>query len=181
MGQTHNRIRASTKSAAADQRLTARLMAHWHKVRGNQRCPLVSEFLSSIPPELLPDCFNIVSGKSFDEGRISVGNNVARISGITRSSLLLAEVPGNTLLGAAIRSLEDTLKGNPIPESGKFEDGKGQSYLYRAILLPLEDDKGEIIQVIGGASCKARVAAEPSVAKILVIDGDSQITKALMI
>ncbi len=171
----------STRSVATDQRLTVRLVTQWHKLRGNRRCPLVSEFLSSIPPELLPDCFNFVSGKSLDEGRISLGNNVARISGITKSSLLLAEVPGNTLLGAAIRSLEDTLKGNPIPDSGEFEDGKGQSYLYRAILLPLEDDEGEIIQVIGGARCKARATAEPAVPKILVIDDDPQITKALMI
>ncbi len=66
---------------------------------------------------------------------------------------MLAEVPGNTLLGAAIRSLEDALKGNPIPDSGEFEDGTSQRYLYRAILLPLEDDEGEIIQLICGATC----------------------------
>jgi hypothetical protein len=146
----------SAKSVAADQRLAMRLMAQWHKLRGNRRCPLVSEFLSSIPPELLPDCFNFESSKSLDEGRISLGNNVARISGITKTSLLLAEVPGNTLLGTAIRSLEDALKGIPIAESGEFEDEISQRYLYRAILLPLEDDEGEIIQVICGAKCKAR-------------------------
>ncbi len=148
----------SAKSVAADQRLTMRLLAQWHKMRGNRRCPLVSEFLSFIPPELLPNCFNFVSGKSLDEGRISLGNNIARISGITKTSLLLAEVPGNTLLGAAIRSLEDALKGNPIPDSREFEDGTGQRYLYRAILLPLEDDEGEIIQVL----CGARLAPRPS-------------------
>ena len=146
----------SAKSVAADQRLTMRLMAQWHKLRGNRRCPLVNEFLSSIPPELLPDCFNFVSGKSLDEGRLSLGSNVARFSGITKTSLLLAEVPGNTLLGAAIRSLEDALKGKPITESGAFEDGRSNQYLYRAILLPLEDDEGEVIQVICGAACKAR-------------------------
>ncbi len=145
------------KSVAADRRLTMRLMAQWHKWRGNRRCPLVSEFLSSIPPELLPDCFNFVSGKSLDEGRLSLGSNVARISGITKTSLSLAEVPGNTLLGAAIRSLEDALKGTPITESGKFEDGRSQRYLYRAILLPLEDGGGEIIQVFCGAGCKLSV------------------------
>ncbi len=166
----------SAKSVAADQRLTVRLIVQWHKLRGNRRCPLASEFLSSIPPELLPDCFNFVSGKSLDEGRISLGNNFARISGITKTSLLLAEVPGNTLLGATIRSLEDALKGNPIPDNGEFEDGIGQRYLYRAILLPLEDDEGEIIQVICGASCTARF-----VPKILVIDDDPQNTKELMI
>ena len=157
-----------------------RLMTQWHELRGNRRCPLASEFLSSIPPELLPDCFNFVSGKSLDEGRITLGNNVALISGITKTSLLLAEVPGNTLLGAAIRSLEDALKGNPIPDNGEFEDEIGQRYLYRAILLPLEDDEGEIIQVICGVRCKARATAEPSVPKILVIADDPQITKALM-
>ncbi len=145
----------SAKSVAADLRLTMRLMAQWHKLRGNRRCPLASEFLSSIPPELLPDCFIFISGKSLDEGRISLGSNVRRISGITKTSLLLAEVPGNTLLGAAIRSLEDALKGNPIPDDGEFEDGIGRRYLYKAILLPLEDDEGEIIGVICGANCKA--------------------------
>ncbi len=144
----------SAKSGAADQRLTMRLLAQWHELRGNRRCPLASEFLNAIPPELLPDCFNFVSGKSLDQGRISLGNDIARISGITKTSLLLAEVPANTLLGAAMRSLEDALKGNPIPDSGEFEDGTSQRYLYRAILLPLEDDEGEIIQVICGARCK---------------------------
>ncbi len=140
----------------AERRLTRRLMAQWHKLRGNRRCPLVSDFLNWIPPELFSDCFNFVSSKNLDEGRLSLGSNVARISGITKTSLLLAEVPGNTLLGAAIRSLEDALKGQPIIESGEFEDGRSNRYLYRAILLPLEDDEGEIIQVICGAGCKAR-------------------------
>ncbi len=142
------------KSVAADRRLTMRLMAQWHELRGNRRCPLASEFLSSIPPELLPDCFNFVSGRSLDEGKLSLGSNVVRISGITKTSLLLAEVPGNTLLGTAIRSLEDALKGTPITESGEFEDGRSQRYRYRAILLPLEDDEGEITQLICGAGCK---------------------------
>ena len=145
----------SAKSVSADQRLTLRLMAQWHELRGDRRCPLVSEFLSAIPPELLPDCFSIKPGKTLDESKVSLGINVARISGIIESSLMLSEVPDNTLLGAAIGSLQDALKGNPITESGEFEDEISQRYLYRSILLPLEDELGDIVQVICGARCKA--------------------------
>jgi hypothetical protein len=101
----------SAESVAADQRLTMHLMAQWHQLRGDRRCPLVGEFIGSIPPEHLPDCCHIKPGRTLDESNVSLGINVARTSGIIQSSLTLSEVPGNTLLGAAVGSLRDALKG----------------------------------------------------------------------
>ena len=79
------------------------------------------------------------------------------MSGLTTTSLALSEVPGETLLGIATRSVGTALEGAvPTLEDGEFEDRQGKRNVYRAILLPLEDEQGEIVQLLGGARCEAR-------------------------
>ena len=53
------------------------------------------------------------------------------------------------------KSTSPNISGVPVLDNGEFEDADGTRRLYRAALLPLEDDAGEITLVIGGARCKA--------------------------
>ena len=76
-------------------------------------------------------------------------------SGVAATELALVEAPPNTLIGVAVKSLERALQeGTPVLDDGAFEDDGGVRRVYRATLLPLENEAGEIASVIGGARCK---------------------------
>ncbi len=149
---------AISNSKARERRLTMYLMADWQDLRGNRRCPVARDFAVSIPPDLLPYCFIFLPAGTLDDSRLcNVGEYLARMSGLTTTSLALSEVPGETLLGVATRSVGTALeRAVPTLEDGEFEDRQGKRNVYRAILLPLEDEQGEIVQLLGGVRCEAR-------------------------
>jgi len=147
----------SPRIVAGERRLTMNLMGHWQELRDDRRAPLVRLFKASFPPDLLTDCFTLLPAETLDQSQLhEIGERIAQISGIEATSLTLSEVPGNTLIGVASKWLGRILEiGAPVVDEDEFEDQHGARYLYRATLLPLENEKGEIVQVLGGARCKA--------------------------
>ncbi len=147
-----------SNSEARERRLTMYLMANWQDLRGNRCCPVAGDFAASIPPDLLPYCFIVLPAGTLSDSRLcNIGEYLARMSGLTTTSLALSEVPGETLLGVATRSVDTALeRAVPTLETGEFEDRQGKRNVYRAILLPLEDGHGVIVQVFGGARCEVR-------------------------
>ncbi len=145
------------KIVAGERRLTILLMGHWQETRNDRRCPSARVFRQAVPPDLLADCFVFLPDETADGGRLhDIGAALARSSGIAATSLALSEVPHNTLIGTAAKWLGRALEtGVPIVDEGEYQDQEGNRSLYRATLLPLEDEKGEIAQVLGGARCKA--------------------------
>ncbi len=146
---------------AGERRLSMLLVGHWQEAREDRRCPLAGDFTALVPDELLADCFTyepaVVSAGVGEGGRLrDIGEALARISGIAVRDMALGDAPPNSLLGMAIKSLGQTLReGTPVLDDGAFEDQSGAKRLYRAALLPLENDAGEVALVIGGARCKA--------------------------
>ena len=141
---------------AENRRLTVLLMGYWKDLCGTQRCPLADEFAHRIPRVLLSDCFSFLPAETFDASMLcDIGKKLAWASGITTTTLTISEVPGATLLAIASRFLKTALeRGTPVLDGGEFQDREGIRHLYRVILLPLEDEQGEIVQVMGGARCK---------------------------
>ncbi len=147
----------SPRIVAGERRLTMLLMGHWQELRDGRRAPLVRAFKTAVPLDLLADCFTLLPAETPDRSRLhDIGARIARVSGIEATSLTLSEVPGNTLIGMASKWLDRTLEqATPVVDEGEFEDQHGARILYRATLLPLANEQGEIVQVLGGASCKA--------------------------
>lgn len=156
---------APPRFAAGERRLSMLLVGHWQEAREDRRCPLASDFTALVPDELLADCFTYepaapstgeptVMGEG---GRLrDIGDALARASGVGPREMALGDAPPNSLLGVAVKFLGQTLReGTPVLDDGAFEDQSGVRQLYRAALLPLENDAGEIALVIGGARCKA--------------------------
>ncbi len=145
------------KIVAGERRLTMLLMGYWQELRAGRRAPLVRALKTAVPPDLLADCFTLLPAETPDQSRLhDIGERIARVSGIEATSLTLSEVPGNTLIGMASKWLDRTLEtGAPVVDEGEFEDRHGAHILYRATLLPLANEQNEIVQVLGGASCKA--------------------------
>ncbi len=133
------------------------LMGYWQETRGNRRAPLVRTFKRVIPPDLLADCFVFLPAKTPDGGRVhDIGERIARKSGIVATSMAFSEVPRATLIGHASKWLDRVLEqGKPVVDEGTFEDDQGARHLYRATILPLADEREQIVQVLGGARCKA--------------------------
>ncbi|MEE8504864.1 MAG: PAS domain-containing protein [Kiloniellales bacterium] len=145
------------KIVAGERRLTMLLMGHWQELRGGRPAPLARAFKTAVPPDLLTDCFTLLPAETPDRSRLhDIGERIARVSGIAATSLALSEVPHDTLIGAAAKWLDRALEqAVPVVDEGEFEDRHGARILYRATLLPLANEQDEIVQVLGGARCKA--------------------------
>jgi hypothetical protein len=144
------------KIVAGERRLTMLLMGYWQDTRGGRRAPLERTFKKAIPFDILSDCFVFLPAKTGHGGRLhDIGENIARTSGIVTTSLAFSDVPPGTLIHIASKWLDRVLgQGAPVVDEGGFENQKGDRVLYRSTLLPLEDMRGEIVQVLGGARYK---------------------------
>ena len=147
-----------------ERRLTVLLVGYWQEAREGRRCPLVSDFTALVPAELLADCFtyepgNAGGGESAAAGEggwiRDIGAALVRTSGIAAKDMALSDAPPNSLLGVVGQFLGQAAQnGTLVLEEGAFEDARGVKQLYRATLLPLENEAGGIALVIGGARCK---------------------------
>jgi hypothetical protein len=148
-----------------ERRLTFLLVGYWQEARDGRRCPLASDFTALVPDELLADCFTY---EPASEGRTGpaagggggwfrdIGTALARVSGAAATELALDDVRSNSLLGVMGKFVGQALRdGAPVLDDGAFEDETGARKLYRAALLPLENEAGEIALVVGGARCNA--------------------------
>jgi hypothetical protein len=150
---------APPKFTAGERRLTMLLVGHWQEAREDRRCPLAGDFTALVPAELLADCFTYEPAAEpavVGEGGWlrDIGTALARVSGVAVREMALGDAPSNSLLGMAIKSLGQALQeGTPVLDDGAFEDRSGVKRLYRAALLPLENEAGEVALVIGGARC----------------------------
>lgn len=159
---------ASRKFVDGERRLTMFLVGYWQEAREGRHCPLASDFTALVPAELLADCFTYEPAAEpaaepaepaavGEGGRLrDIGAALARASGISVTEMALADAPPNSLLGVVGKFLGHALRdGTPVLEDGAFEDQSGVKQIYRATLLPLENEAGEVALVIGGARCKA--------------------------
>ena len=157
LGMDRGMDEAPAKILASERRLTMLLVGHWQEAREGRRCPRASDFTALVPDELLADCFTYEPAGSGEGGWLrDIGAALARVSGVAVGEMALGDAPPDSLLGMAIKSLAQALQdGTPVLDDGAFEDQKsGVKQLYRATLLPLENDAGEVALVIGGARCK---------------------------
>ena len=151
---------ATRKFVDDERRLTMFLVGYWQEARDGRRCPRASDFTALLPAELLADCFTyepaVESAAAGESGWLrDIGAALARVSGIAARDMALDDARPNSLLGVVGKFLGRALQeGMPVLDDGTFEDEGGVKRLYRATLLPLENEAGEIALVIGGARCK---------------------------
>jgi hypothetical protein len=142
---------------AGERRMTMLLVGYWQESRKGRRCPLASDFREAVSAALLTDCFTYEPAETGEGGRLrDIGAALARACGVASTEMALAEAPPNTLIGVAVKSLARALKeATPVLDDGVFEQADGVRRVYRATLLPLENEAGKVALVVGGARCKA--------------------------
>ncbi len=138
---------------ASERRLNMRLMSHWLDLRGKGSGARAERFDPKALAEFWPHCFTIVHAERPDQARLDhLGEAIAMESGLAPRVMAVSKVPSDTLLGHVLRLMDEVTKVKyPIVDSGEFTDFQGRRCLYRGILLPLCDDRGEISLVVGGA------------------------------
>lgn len=137
----------------SERRLNMRLMSYWLDLRSNGPEALAERFDPDAVAELWPHCFTVIPADTPDDMKFDhIGATIAAGSGLTAQAMATSEVPSETLLGHALRLTAEVIKVNyPIVDSGEFTDPQGRRCLYRSILLPLHNDRGEISLLVGGA------------------------------
>lgn len=137
----------------SERRLNMQLMSYWLDLRGRGSEPLAERFDPKAVAELWPHCFTIIPADRADDVKFEhIGAAIAAGSGLTVQAVATSEVPADTLLGHALRLTAEVMKVKyPIVDSGEFTDLQGRQCLYRSILLPLNNDRGEISLLVGGA------------------------------
>jgi hypothetical protein len=142
---------------SGDRRLTIRLMGFWQATRvGAERCARADDFLATLPDELMGDCCMAVLSDGGEWELRDIGDDIARVSGITGPSAKLFDVPPGSVLAEAVRDLDDAFNFiSPIVHEGETRDENGCRAVFRSILLPLADNQGRVMQVLAAARCGA--------------------------
>jgi hypothetical protein len=153
--ETHSDIGPLVELVAGDRRLTIRLMGFWQATRAAaERCARSDHFLDIVPDELLSDCCMAVMAADGMWDLRDIGNDIARQSGLDSTSIRRADMVPGSLLAEATHNLDDAFNlAVPVLHEGETRDGNGSRSLFRAILLPLADDHGRIMQILAGARC----------------------------
>jgi len=136
-----------------ERRLNMRLMSYWLELRGKGPRALAENFDPKSIAELWPHCFTVKHADEPDRASLDhLGEAIAMESGLAPRAMAASKVPADTLLGQALRLMDEVMRIKyPIVDSAEFTDFQGRRCLYRSILLPLSNDRGEISLLIGGA------------------------------
>ncbi len=144
------------KADAGERRLTMLLMSYWEQLRQSGPHVPAEAFQPGAMIDIWDRCFILVrDGKAGAGAFEHLGDLIAVSSGISPESRNAAEVPEGTLLAKAMSLAPEVFEGNfPLLDSGEFTDWRGRSNRYRLLLVPLCDDKGAVVKLVGGGSHK---------------------------
>jgi hypothetical protein len=142
----------------SERRLSLRLLAYWRHLREEREFAARGKIDPTLIPEMWPFSFILDVSQESDAARfLYVGDEIARISGVSTDVKSFAELPENTLLAKSSSYFEQVLRRRcPITIGGEFVDPYGVEILYRSVMLPLSDDDTTIVAILGAGNCKEK-------------------------
>lgn len=134
------------------------LMGLWWIRRAETRFAILEDFNPAELSNVWRDCFTLMLKTPLPQSTfVYVGEAIAEASGDGGELVTLEQVGEDTLLGRALSDVESVLEGGvPLINNGEFVDSRGQTALFRSILLPMSRDQEKIDHLIGGARSKAK-------------------------
>ncbi len=141
-----------------ERRLNMRLMAFWWDKRADRRFPSVKDFDPQELSDVWTHCFTLQPQEPCEQSALhSVGDTIAKMSGVSGAEITVNGIGENTLLGHATRNVGEVLTQQvPVIRSGEFVNEEGETVMYRSILLPLSQDQDTVDCVVGCARCKVK-------------------------
>lgn len=148
------RADAAAPGHATERRLIGRALTDWESLRGVRPFPTCLEFDNTALPEHKAHVFVVEVGKSEPEDRIiRAGRRFVEALGLNPLGRRAIEVlPSAERRLSFCRTVIRFKK--PLADIGHFTNIRGESILYRSILLPASSDQHMVDYVIGAFSYK---------------------------
>ncbi|HKJ74111.1 MAG TPA: PAS domain-containing protein, partial [Alphaproteobacteria bacterium] len=144
--------------AGSERRMINRLAAYWEQLRGERTFPSMRDIEANQLEEIRSNCFVLDISESVDEPVIRfIGDALSEGGTVARSGDPLAGVSKRSLFGRISEHfLECIANGAPVGIEAEFDDDKGETILYRGVVVPFSDDDEHIDFVLGAVNCKAK-------------------------
>lgn len=142
----------------SERRLSLRLLNYWRHARGDSEFAARSRIVPAVIPEIWPLAFVISFSRGPSMPRFSyVGEEMLRLSSAPGPLKSPADASENSLLGKSTAYLDQVLRRRcPITIGGEFANARGQTFLYRSVMLPLSEDGATIDAILGAGNCKEK-------------------------
>lgn len=139
-----------------ERRLVLRLLARWRAAAAGAPLATVESLAAQGLDDVGASLF-LLRLRRDDEPLIErVGYALAAELPFPPAGHPVSAVPAHSLLGQAMSFHPQVIeKGVPVATGGTFIDSAGQSFLFRGIILPLDDGNGAIGYLVGAANAKA--------------------------
>jgi hypothetical protein len=146
-----------------ERRLVLRLLSYWREIAGERAMPRPSDVDGSKISDMWGHCFMLDVPDNGEPLFRYVGEHYASAGEFVGQAV--SAPGGDTLLGQAASYHRQVLaRGIPITLGGQFVSREKNTVLYRSILLPLGEEEGRVIALLGGANCRELAADSGPVA-----------------
>lgn len=146
-----------------ERRLVLRLLSYWREIAGERAMPRPSDVDGGKISDMWGYCFILDVPDSGEPVFSYIGEHYRSDGDLVGRTV--SEVGGDTLLGQAASYHRQVLaRAIPITLGGQFVSREQNTVLYRSILLPLGEEEGRVIALLGAANCREVAAVSGPVA-----------------
>ena len=141
-----------------ERRMVHRLLIHWREAQQDKNNPSLDDVLRQDLGDIVSMIYVLRLSKEGGEPifeRISESFSEELTEDLIGKPV--SQIPDGTLLSQATRYFERVLKkGVPITQGGEFTHARGDTILFRSIILPLDGEGKKITCLLGAANCKVK-------------------------
>jgi hypothetical protein len=150
-----------------ERRMQVRAYNYWASLLGDRNFPSIKDLTSTDLPDFAGHAVVLDFSKGIENPAVTLlGSKLAQECGATKTIKRLSDVPGRSLLSRITDHYMQILANQaPIGFEAEFLNQRGQTVLYRGILLPFSSD-GEKIQHIMGVINWKEVADQHTTAEL---------------
>lgn len=141
-----------------ERRMVHRLLIHWRNAQQGEEIPSRQAVFQQDLGEIVPLTYTLRIPDGGGEPEFEqIGDSYSADLPEDLVGKPISEAPQGTLLSQAMRYHGQVLaKKVPITIGGDYTDPRGDTILYRSIILPLSGGGGKIDSLLGAANCKVK-------------------------
>ncbi len=141
-----------------ERRLVHRVLHHWRGAEEERGIPSLKSFLARDLGDMRPALFVLKVADDLEEPEVAhIGQSFLDEVSNDLVGKPISAVPDGTLLKQALAFYSRVVaKKVPITLGDEFVNARGQTILYRSIILPLSEDGEEINFLLCAANCKVK-------------------------
>lgn len=141
-----------------ERRMVHRLLVHWRNSRQEEKTPSLDDIFRQDLDDIVPLTYVLKVPDGGGEPEYErIGDS---FSGELSEDLVgrpVSQTPEGTLLSQAVRYYDKVLgRKVPITLGGEFTHARGDTILYRSIILPVSGGSGTVDRLLGAANCKVK-------------------------